>query len=178
MPALFPLDSRLLNSLYEEAKDLEGLETKIAKFWMAFLHREFPANRDLYIVQEQNPSDESKRRVDCKVFCWNNQDQETNDILYVEFKRADLKLADRQEAVNQVAEYCNLHFKVPPSTKTLTCMVCYGTTVTFWEAKPRLRSRACQPNFEKLIWYDAKTYYQAVHPVLKHLRALAKRFGQ
>ncbi|KAL1984323.1 hypothetical protein VTN96DRAFT_9281 [Rasamsonia emersonii] len=35
-------------------------------------------------------STSSRRRVDCKVFCWDNTRNTIEDVLYVEFKRAGI----------------------------------------------------------------------------------------
>ncbi|KKA16717.1 hypothetical protein T310_9671 [Rasamsonia emersonii CBS 393.64] len=146
--------------LYNIAADRSGLETKTAQFWMAILHREFPATRQFYLVQEQNPSDESRRRVDCKVFTWDDTRNTVRDVLYVEFKRAEITPADRELAVKQVEDYCSEYIMAPMGYTSLWCMVCYGTRAAFWEAKSRVRTRSGRTSCsapQDLAWIDADT---------------------
>jgi hypothetical protein len=113
--------------------------------------------------------------VDCKVYSWDDRNNTTQDILYVEFKRASLSEAGRREAVNQVSEYCRDH-NSSPSDGTLTMMVCYGTQATFWVARQLRASRTCFPFYDNLTWYDANS--AQARDVLKMLQDLATLYDR
>jgi hypothetical protein len=158
------------------ARDRRGLETQTAQFWMDIFHREFPASRSLYLIQESHPSEESRCRIDCRVSCWDNTSNSKQDILYVEFKRAGITSTEREAAVHQVSKYCSEHLMSANGPTTLWCMVCYGTKAAWWETRRRTRGqRTCFPP-DSLQWTDAGNDPPDV--VGTFIRQLESEYGQ
>src|SRR5436190_13359647 len=91
MPTL--ISNQSLRILHRQAGDRRRWEAATARLWMAIFTGAFPGDRQVYVVQEQPPANITRRRVDAKVYCFDNGMQ--RDLIYVEFKRPGLAGAQR-----------------------------------------------------------------------------------
>ena len=158
-------------------------EPNTARFWMAIFHREFPAALQLYPVQEHPPVGRSRRKVDCKVYCFANGNE--RNFLYVEFKRANVGPAKRREGQNQVTRHCRsllreelVRRRMRPNNQNepyvrflrMDCMLCYGRRAAIWQVS--MNGIFGNPN----NFVDADSL-PAAQLLLSRFRALRDRYG-